>query len=279
MGENKEKEIDRIMDMLDSISKEYKTYQGMPDYIKMAECTSELLDVVFGIGKYSLPIDIDAVLKYLGIQVVETKLNDNTDSDKRSNRVVGQLSIHPQIFGSGTTKCIYIDSEATLYTQRYALAHELGHYLINENRKLFNDEYCIMPMLPRKAEELVADAFAVSLLIPIKVFIRKFDIYISEERQKGNLPISTEDWLQYLSTSARVSYHYVACGYQQLRCVAFWLYQHWRDEKKLTAGIDMTEEEQRKTEADFEKRKQKYTVLTENLDEILSEQIVDNLFQ
>lgn len=277
MENNKVEDLIKIMsDKLESITKSYMEYKGMIDYIEMAECTSWLLDQVFGEGKYQLPIDIEKVVRYLEIEVAEINLNDDCDENLRRNRIVGELSIRPQIFSDGVAKRIYIDSETTLYTQRYALAHEMGHYLFNKNKMLFNDEYCTMPMLPKDAEELVADAFAVSLLIPIKVFIKEFVHYLEAERTHGNLPISTEDWLQYLSTSSRVSSHYVACGYQQLRCVAHWLFKYKSDKDKV---VSMRGEEREILLMKLKEQEARYTVLTKDIEVWLTDEIVELLFQ
>ena len=132
-------------------------------------------------------------------------------------------------------------------------------------------------MLPKQAEELIADAFAVSLLIPIKAFIKQFNVYLNEEKESGNLPISTESWLQYLSTSARVSYHYVACGYQQLRSVALWLYQY-RINKKHVEIIDNIVEKEILLEK-LNEQKLKYPNLIEDIDEFLTDDIITQLYQ
>lgn len=271
---------DLVIDMADRLQgmiQGYREHQVVPNYMDMADCTTLLLDETFGKDKYTLPIDIEQIMRNLGIEVIELELNDKDKNGFRFNRIVGELSISPQFFEDNVEKCIYIDSETTLFTQRYALAHELGHYLINKNKKLYNDEYCIMPMLPKQAEELIADAFAVSLLIPIKAFIKQFNVYLNEEKESGNLPISTEYWLQYLSTSARVSYHYVACGYQQLRSVALWLYQY-RINKKHVEIIDNIVEKEILLEK-LNEQKLKYPNLIEDIDEFLTDDIITQLYQ
>lgn len=277
MENNKSKGLIEIMSgKLESITRRYRESPEMIDYIEIAECTSWLLDQTLGEGQYQLPIDIEKVAQCLEIEVEEINLNDDYDSNSRSNKIVGELSVRPQIFEEGLSKRIYIDSETTLYTQRYALAHEMGHYLFNKSKMLFNDEYCTMPMLPKDAEELVADAFAVSMLIPIKVFIREFANYLEVERRKENLPISTEDWLQHLSTSSRVSTHYVACGYQQLRCVAHWLYKFKIDKDRVKC---MSGEEREKLQKKLEEKESRYMILTKDIDSWLTDDIVELLFQ
>lgn len=270
-------EIKKIMERLDCSCKNHVEGHGMLNYIDVTECANELLDWTFGKDNYKLPIDVEQVIQKLGMEVVEIDLNDEGRGG-RSNRVVGELSVRPKIFGDGEIRRIYIDSKTTLYTQRYALAHEIGHFLINKNRKIFNDEYCIMPLLPKEVEEVVADAFAVALLIPIKTFLREFFEYIEAEKENDKLPIGTEDWIQYLSTSARVSFHYVACGYQQLRCVALWLYQFLRLKKELQ-DVQIEDEKRKKIEKELEEKEKDYPVLTKEIENMLRDDIVEQLFQ
>lgn len=275
------KDINGIMNNLEDIVKSYDANHGVIDYVKMAEYTNQLLDIVFEGEEYTLPVDINKVVEYLEIEVSEIDLNDENNKN-RSNRVVGELSVRPHLFEDGEKRCIYIDSNTTLHTQRYALAHEIGHYLINKRKKLFSDSYCIMPMLPKEAKELVADAFAIFLLIPIKVFIKEFDNYIEENRKNRSLPISTEDWLQYLSTVANVSYHYVACGYQHLRCVSHWLYQYRYEKMKLDKMEKLDIERDfgvKELQIEVNRKMEECSLLTQDIEEYLTEDIVNRLFQ
>lgn len=276
MENSRRNEIQTVMKMLKEICDEYMVSCDKLNYIKMTECTTRLLNKVFGRNAYQLPIDIVKIVDFFGIEIIEINLNE--DRTDRNNKVVGELSVRPQIFGRGEVKCIYIDSKTPLYTQRYALAHELGHYLINEGKKLVGDEYCIMPMLPKEPEELIADAFAISLMIPIGVFYREFSKYLKEEKTNGNLPIGTEDWLQYLSTSARISYHYVAYGYQQLRCVAFWMQQYLHYKSEVN-DADVGEEKKTELKRTLEQMEEEHELLIECVESELSDDVVSQLFQ
>ena len=72
----------------------------------------------------------------------------------------------------------------------------------------------------KKKEEMIADIFAIFLLIPLPIFLEEFDRYIGKE----GVPVSTERWLEYLSNIAEVPYEEVAIGYQNIRYVSSFFY-------------------------------------------------------
>lgn len=83
----------------------------------------------------------------------------------------------------------------------------------------------MMPMLPKVSDEMVADAFAIFLLIPFDKFLDTFSNYIKVSKDMGEVPIGTKSWLNHLSAMASVPYYYVACAYQQIRHVSFLIYK------------------------------------------------------
>jgi len=77
-----------------------------------------------------------------------------------------------------------------------------------------------MPMLFKKKEEMIADIFAIFLLIPLPIFLKEFDLYLGED----SVPVKTSEWLKYLSNVAEVPYEDVAIGYQNIRYVLSYIY-------------------------------------------------------
>lgn len=91
------------------------------------------------------------------------------------------------IFVGGTTKDIYgtdrviiIDNDEEFYHQRFIIAHELGHYLMDyvgnpvysDIRKVFT---CNYPKTNHVSEnEQRSDRFAAELLMPAKAFYREY---------------------------------------------------------------------------------------------------------
>lgn len=190
------------------------------DYVSICALALELLEQVLG-KDYSFPVDIETIVKKLGIEVIYQPLNPICrDGGKPVHRVVGTSFIRPETFNQKPIACIWIDSESKQEEQRYALAHELAHCLIN-NEWICSSAYHLMPMLFKDMEEMVADIFAIFLLIPIPAFFVMFYEYIKVQ----NEPVRTSEWLKYLSFVANVSYEEVSIGYQNIRYVSGIIYK------------------------------------------------------
>ena len=64
-------------------------------------------------------------------------------------------------------------------------------------------------------------------MIPMRNFLQELYDYVKYRIKEQSIPISTEEWIKYLSEKTGVSEYYVANGYQYLRSVAYWIYQAW----------------------------------------------------
>ena len=100
-------------------------------------------------------------------------------------------------------------------------------------------------------------------------FLQELYDYVKYRIKEQSIPISTEEWIKYLSEKTGVSEYYVANGYQYLRSVAYWIYQAWelKNTPEKLAEINMTEENQQEickwiSEKDFSKLKE---ILNKNL--------------
>lgn len=216
--------------------KDVQNYYGL-DYLRINQCAKELLDTIWGEVGYDIPVDIFRLVEELGIEIISIRLNE--EDKEKVNRTVGRMSVRPNFVTSGKNRCIYIDSESSLFTQRFVVAHELAHLIMDlENEDWWTSvEDCVMPMLPLKISELVADSFAIFLLIPMEPFLNVFKRYVDKEGKAGNWPIVTEDWLRYLSLKVQISYYYVAYAYEQLRYVAYWMYVNRENYPVITDEI------------------------------------------
>lgn len=191
------------------------------DYVSICALALELLEQVLG-KEYSFPIDIETIVKNLGIEIIYQPLNPPwREEEKRVHKVVGTSFIRPGKNNQRPISCIWIDSESRQEEKRFALAHELAHCLISNEGLICSSEYHLMPMLFKDMDEMVADIFAIFLLIPIPAFFEMFYEYIKVQ----NEPVKTSEWLQYLSFVANVSYEYVSIGYQNIRYVAGIVYK------------------------------------------------------
>lgn len=202
------------------------------DYVNICALALEVLDK--GLGEnYDFPVNIEKVVKSFGIEIYYQPLNGEMGKkDGRPHKVVGRNLKKINRFTKEQSSIILIDDESGKDEQRYALAHELGHYLIHQEDKVFNSEYCVMPMLFKRMEEMVADIFAIFLLIPLPIFLNEFMTYIGEQ----SVPVKTSEWLKYLSIVSGVPYEDVAIGYQNIRYVCGIMY----GEKEGLLRVDET---------------------------------------
>lgn len=196
------------------------------NYAKICWGAMGVLRDIWG-TEYHLPIDVKEIYKQLGVGIKKVDLNEFMEGrdEKKVNRIIGKISIRPDYMAGKSKTTVYVDEKATPASINYALAHELCHLILNYNRIRYTDDYCIMPMLPKLSDELIADAFAVFLLIPFDRFLEKFDEYIKFVKKEGLAPIGTKEWLTYLGSVAMVPNYYVACAYEQIRQVAFLVYK------------------------------------------------------
>lgn len=200
-------------------------------YWEVSQKAEALIYAALGEEGMHFPIDVEALAEALGIPLVEEELNVYVNA-KCINRKIGQIVIDRDFFSNKKTGIIYLDEMAALSSKRYAIAHEIVHYLMNYQESGYYEDYCIMPMCPKDVEEILADIFAIFLLIPVSLFFREFQDYVIWRSKEERTPVTTEDWIKYLAERSLLSEYYVAYGYQQLRYVAYWIYQAWYDDEK-----------------------------------------------
>lgn len=246
-----------IAKILNDVSKDEGLFIN---YAKIYYGVMKFLKTVSDEENYQFPIDMKNIYEKLDIEIQKENLNGFMgDGDpQKVNRIIGKISIRPNYISEESKISIYVEEKEPPAMANYALAHELCHLILNYKKQRYTDEYCTMPMLPEILDELVADTFAVFLLIPFDKFIEIFKEYIHMAKAKGNIPISTEEWLNYLGSVAAVPYYYVACAYQQIRHVAYLMYYiHIADE----------DQKQRYYEAYGTEVMELYEMVKQNLDE------------
>jgi len=109
----------------------------------------------------SIPIDIEKIANSLGVQIKLSKLEDNISGFlylKNENPVIFVNNIHP------------------VPRQRFTIAHELGHLILNHNGDLFVDKEHVLYRDSRSKEgslklEREANRFAAELLMPEEMII------------------------------------------------------------------------------------------------------------
>lgn len=190
------------------------------DYFTICAYALEFLSEKLG-DNYQFPIDIDKIVRDLGIEISYQPLNYNgNDRNKRSHKIVGKVIKKKNRYTDQDANIILIDDETVTDEQRYALAHGLAHFLMHIEDEWYSEEYRVMPMLFKQKEEMVADIFALFLLIPMPIFLNEFSYYLGDRE----VPVKTSEWLKYLSNYAQVPYEDVAIGYQNIRYVLSYIY-------------------------------------------------------
>lgn len=189
------------------------------DYLNICVCALECLEETLG-TEYNFPIDIEEIVECMGIDIAYQQLNSLERQEVCSHTIAGKIMKKRNLFTQENDTVILIDTNSGGYEQRYALAYELANFLIHKSDERYNSEYRVMPMLFKKKEEMIADIFAIFLLIPLPIFLEEFDRYIGKE----GVPVSTARWLEYLSNIAEVPYEEVAIGYQNIRYVSSFFY-------------------------------------------------------
>lgn len=214
-------------------------------YWEISKRVEKLIEAALGKEGMKLPIDVMALADKMGIDIMEEDLNEFS-RNQRPNKTIGQIDIRKSVV-SGKRRCtIYIDENVAPVSKRYAIAHELIHNIIHFNADDYYEDYCSMPMCPVHLEEYVADVCAIFLMIPVKLFFQEFTRYIKQKAKDEKTPIATEYWIKYLAERSGLPEYYVAYGYQQLRYVAYWIYQAWEDDDKWAEEVKMTDPDRKK---------------------------------
>ena len=285
---------DLVQSIAKTLSDRKKMKNSISYYCELGFQAEKLLKTVLGEDGCVMPVDIELLARKLGLQVKDKRLNPYLEQVYYSenevfessvyaakamtpiNRRSGQLVVREDVYTDSTEMIIYTDVAVPPSSKRYAIANEIAHFLVfkgehpqddeeNENKKFESDtfeSYFIMPMCPKQMQEVILDVFATFLLIPIEQFFREFSKFADSCRRIQDIPISTEEWIRYLSEKAILSDYYTACGYQSLRSVAYWIYQaHEADDDEIKKiGMTKTERKEIKKNTEYfdEKLKELY---------------------
>lgn len=238
------KMLKEISEYLSDISKIDNIIQY---YWKAGIYAERLLNLCYGNEQITFPVDIRKITSRLGILIEDVNINDfSNEYIKRLNHKIAQLSVQKSVFSEEKEIVIYTDKYVPTASKRYAITNEIAQYIFHREDEKIYKNYFVMPMCPTKSDALVTEIFSIFLLIPMKNFLQEFCEYVEYRINDQNIPISTEEWIKYLSEKAGVSEYYVAYGYQYLRSVAYWIYQAWnlKDNPEKLMEINMSEKEQ-----------------------------------
>ena len=197
-----------VLDKEEYKAKDINEYGDFSQVImSVAEITFNLLKDVYGSDKIELPISIEDVARGLGLSIYARNLN--FANPRKYNQRIGELD--------GTN--IYIEDTADWDVKRFAIAHEIGHFIIDKGR---GPAQYSLPLLASNSNELVSDVYALFLLVPFELFLSEFESYINNIE---TLPINITHWWRQLSTKAEVPYYNIASGYAYFKFAAL---EHYR---------------------------------------------------
>jgi Zn-dependent peptidase ImmA (M78 family) len=188
------------------------------------------------IGKnLQLPINIFAIAKALDLEVLRIDLSDGTKV-KRDHIFTKQTSlskINSQMISFNGNTIIGLDKNKPIENSKFALANQIGFYLlshnINTNDKNLMElrQFSEQPFFNIETDEFydkyVAKIFAMCLLLPLRLFLEKFDIYAT--LMIKNNQININQWLKYLSDSVAIDDYNFHVTYEFMIDITYSLYR------------------------------------------------------
>lgn len=141
--------------------------------VREAENLADQVLNLYGCNGKSASTPVIKIAKAFGFATYQAK---DIPNDISGNIFVGGTTQKDY----GTDKVIIVDANDPLPHQRFIIAHELAHYLLDYvgNQKYKNSEVAFSRTYPKvnheTTEEIRADRFAAELLMPKKVFLAEY---------------------------------------------------------------------------------------------------------
>lgn len=155
------KEENKMNNVVTQIRSKSKEIEDMP------QRAQEVLDY-FKITDFSEGVPIIGILKEMGFK--------NYQKELKPEKMSAYIAIDPKFFDAyGTNKITCLQKNESLGHKRFALAHELGHYLFdfNEEQELSYYNTYMLDADDSDPIEKRANKFAANLLMPEKEFQAK----------------------------------------------------------------------------------------------------------
>lgn len=218
----------------------------------------EILQDCYGNQAITLPVDIEKVVRELGIELVPEDLNYGSEDAIDLNIASllykeddGDAVIHVDISTESSQDTLKSYSDL----QKYAIAYELGKIIINghiKNKKaskmpkatakiwnMISTPYSL-PRLYAQMDSFAYEMCAIFLLLPLDLFLDEFLSYI---RAAKDYPVIMDKWIKHLSDKAGIPNYQLVNGYQYIK---FCAYQYYQEKYKVStadeiAGTDYRE--------------------------------------
>lgn len=120
-------------------------------------CSAEEI-LVMANQKNSIPVDLDAIVKYLKIKYIPT---DFSDIEKKE-----QKKVYGLVLLNNTEIGIFYREGDSIEQKRYVISHEIGHCCLHDEKLSNGYIEFLADDGENKEEEEYADVFAMNLLMP-----------------------------------------------------------------------------------------------------------------
>ena len=166
----------------------------------------------------SFPVDVKAVAEHLEIRISCIPMADlSNENIRRVNSKIMQLSIFKNPISGKREVELNVDSGIPLESKRYAIAYGIAEYILHPDEKDLFVTYEVMPLSPKNESVLSAEILALFLLMPTDIVLADLQEYLKEREAHNSLPVSSEEWIKYLSERTGVTEYHAILGYQYVR--------------------------------------------------------------
>ena len=166
----------------------------------------------------SFPVDVKAVAERLGIKISCIPMADlSNENIRRVNSKIMQMSIFENPFRNKREVELNVDSGIPLASKRFAIAYGIAEYILHPDEMDLFITYEVMPLCPKNESVLSAEILALFLIMPADIVMAELQEYLKEREVQDSFPVSSEEWIKYLSERAGVTEYHAILGYQYAR--------------------------------------------------------------
>ena len=200
---------------------------------RIFDCAQEFLSDYFlkVETEFKFPIPVKEIAQKCDFLIYEEELAnvDKMEMDNNGGRTtIARMQMRERRMSLDSDQgkiagTITIDKNLSEYAKRFAVAHELGHYVLrtrNPIGPLFMEDSCPGPFAYAPDKEFLANEFAYALLLPYELVSKKKKEY--EDQNQYN-PVNYIDWITALKDAAQMPEHYAILGYEEYKKYHFYL--------------------------------------------------------
>lgn len=165
-----------------------------------------------------VPIVLEEICNKYQLKVEYIDLLQDSKDGTIKNKTIGNLLVYHNENKTYDYANIYIDKNSSYLVKRYALAHEIAHYLLEkEDEKTSMQTFSLLfPGFKNlNKKEILVDYIAILILIPEKFLEKSFNNLMKEKVNESEFDIDLE--LMALSREAQVPFYVLVQAFQFYR--------------------------------------------------------------